>query len=144
MEWFITANANIPVAQLQRHIRIETLAEWCVLPPAMGAVLGAATGADWRAIGVHREIIRDGLRFSTPGAHFALQWTLTAGGQQRIGTVALHCTLNVAAAEAASVAAVAAFMDAWRDGLEAGVVRLQAHRALKAAAADGPCAPWFG
>ena len=144
MEWFVSAQANIPVAQLQREIRADNLAVWCALPPAMAVLLDTPAGSDWAASGVHRELIRDGLRFSVPGAHAALQWTLTAGGQQRAGTVALHCSVNVAAPDAASVAAVNEFMQAWRVGLEAGVQRLQEQRDLKAAAASAPCAPWFG
>jgi hypothetical protein len=149
MEWFIAANANLQVAELQRHIRIETLGAWCAAPPA---ILGEANqignpgmgNPGWSAWCVHREVIRDGVRFTLPGAINALQWTLSAGGQLRAGTVGVHCTLNTVAPEAASVAAVAAFMDAWREGLEAGARRLQDERAAKVAAASAPCAPWFG
>ena len=154
MEWFVAVNANLQVAELQRHIRIETLGAWCASPPA---ILGEANQIgnpgtdhpgtdhpDWSAWCVHREVIRDGVRFTLPAAVYALQWTLSAGGQLRAGMVGVHCTLNTVAPEAASVAAVAAFMDAWRKGLEAGARRLQDERAAKVAAASAPCAPWFG
>ncbi len=142
MEWFITANANLPVAELQRQIRIDNLAAWCAVVP------GLATPADatraWEELGVHREVSRDGVRFSVPGAAHALQWTVTAGALQRPGTVGVHCTLNVPAPDARSIAAIEAFMAGWATGLEAGVRRLQDERTAKLAAASAPCAPWFG
>ena len=144
MEWFTTANANLPVAELQRHIRIETLEAWCALPPAVGGEVSEAARLEWSAWRVHREVIRDGVRFTLPGAAHALQWTLTAGGQQRSGTVGVHCTLNIATPDAETITAIERFLTAWKDGLETGVRRLQDERAEKADAASQPCAPWFG
>lgn len=144
MEWFITANANLPVAELQRHIRVETLVAWCAMPPAIAGEAADAANPQWSGWRVHREVIRDGVRFTLPGAAYALQWTLTAGGQLRPGTVGVHCTLSVVVVDAATRVAIETFMGAWRDGLGDGVRRLHDERIEKARAASQPCAPWFG
>lgn len=137
MEWFSIAHANLPAGELQRHIRIDTLPEWCSVPPAIGG--DADGGQVWSGWSVHREVIRDGLRFTLPGTAHALQWTLTAGGHARPGTVTVHCTLNTPDTDAATATALEQFMADWRQGLEEGVRRLQQQRAIKAAAARAPC-----
>ena len=146
MEWFITAAANLPANELQRHVRVETLREWCAAPPMQesgntdGGEIASVNG--WAGLGVHREVIRDGLRFTLPGSAHALQWTLTAGA--RPGTVQVHCTLNVAAADTATVVALERFMMDWRDGLERGARRVQHQREAKNSAVCEDCPPWFG
>lgn len=143
MEWFITANANLPASELQRQIRVDNLGEWCPAPPAIDAEAGQRVPSGWAALGVHREVIRDGLRFTLPGSANALQWTLTAGAHARSGTVNVHCTLNTPAAGAATVAALERYMADWCAGLEAGARRLQQQRAEKNAECI-ECPPWFG
>lgn len=140
MEWFSIANANLPASELQRHIRIDTLHEWCTAPPAIAGDAGTTPDTDWAHWSVHREVIRDGLRFTLPGTVQALQWTLTAGGHARPGTVSVHCTLNTSHADALTTAALERFMDDWRQGLEEGTRRLQQQRAIKSAAVCVPCA----
>ena len=134
MEWFITANANLPASELQRHIRIETLHEWCAAPPAIAGVVNNQPVPDWIHWRVHREVIREGLRFTLPSAVHALQWTLITGGHLRPGTVNLHCTLGISNTDAATIAALEKFVSDWQQGLEAGVQRLQQQRAVKSAA----------
>ncbi len=134
MEWFTTAKANLPASELQRHIRIETLHEWCAAPPAIAGDVDNQPVPDWTHWRVHREVIRNGLRFTLPGAIHALQWTLTTGGQVHSGTVSLHCTLASPNADAATVAALEKFVTEWQQGLEAGVLRLRQQRAAKSAA----------
>lgn len=138
MEWFGTANANLPAGELQRHIRAENLGEWCAAPPAINGT--AAQG--WAGLGVHREVIRDGLRFTLPGSAHALQWTLTAGA--RPGSVQVHCTLNLPVADAATAAAMERFLADWCAGLASGALRVQQQRAERSAAACEECPPWFG
>ena len=109
-------------------------------PPAIDS--DAQPGlSGWAGLGVHREIIRDGLRFTLPGSAHALQWTLTAG--TRAGTVNVHCTLNTAA-DAATAAALERFVVAWCAGLEAGARRVLQQRAERNAAVCDDCPPWFG
>lgn len=134
MEWFSTANANLPASELQRHIRVETLHEWCASPPAIPGDVDKQGLPDWTRWRVHREVIPEDLHFTLPGATPTLQWTLTAGGHARPGTVTLHCTLATATADAARVLAVENFVRDWTLGLEAGVQRLQDLRAAKRAA----------
>lgn len=143
MEWFITAHANLPASELQRHVRVDNLGEWCPDPPAIDTEAAQRAASGWATVGVHREVIRDGLRFTLPGSAGAVQWTLTAGAQARSGTVNVHCTLNTPAAEAATVAALERFMAEWRSGLESGARRLQQLRAEKNAECI-ECPPWFG
>ena len=146
MERFVTVNANLPANELQRHIRADNLRDWCAAPLLQGcgnADDGEMDSVDgWAGIGVHREVIRNGLRFTVPGSAHALQWTLTTGA--RPGTVQVHCTLNVAAADTATTVALERFMADWRDGLEAGARRVQHQRDAKNAAVCEDCPPWFG
>lgn len=144
MEWFSTANANLPASELQRHIRVDNVGEWCAAPPAIDAEAGQRALAGWAGLGMHREIIRDGLRFTLPGSAHALQWTLTAGAAARPGSVQMHCTLNTPVADATTGAAVERFVAEWCAGLEAGARRLQQQRAEKNAAVCEDCPPWFG
>jgi hypothetical protein len=132
----------LPANALQRHVRVENLREWCAAPP-LPCDAGEQCGASgWAGLGVHREVIRDGLRFTLPGSAPALQWTLTTGN--RPGTVHVHCTLNVAAADAVTVAAIERFVADWRAGLESGARRVQQEREMKNAAVCEDCPPWFG
>ena len=134
MEWFATANANLPASELQRHLRIETLPEWCAAPPAIAGDVDNRDVPEWTHWRVHREVIRAGLRFSLPGALHALQWTLIVGSHPRPGTVNLHFSLATANPDAATLAALEKFVADWQKGLEAGVKRLQQQRAAKSAA----------
>lgn len=143
MEWFGTAHANLPAGELQRHIRVENLSEWCAAPPAIGGG-DLRNAGGWSGWTVHREVIRDGVRFTLPGSAHAFQWTLTAGAAARAGTVDVHCTLNTPAADAATVAALERFMIDCCAALENGVRRLQQQRGEKSAAACEECPPWFG
>lgn len=142
MEWFVTASANLPANELQRHIRVENLSEWCAAPPVFHGD-GEQSGVNgWTGLGVHREVIRDGLRFTLPGSAHGLQWTLTTG--LRPGTVQVHCTLNIAAADTATISALERFMADWCGGLECGARRVQRQRETKNAAVSDDCPPWFG
>ena len=142
MERFVTANANLPANELQRYIRADNLRDWCAAPPLFHGDGEWSNGNGWAGLGVHREVIRDGLRFTLPGSAHALQWTLTTGA--RAGTVQVHCTLNVAAADTVTTAVLERFMANWRDGLEAGARRVQHQRDAKNAAVCEDCPPWFG
>jgi hypothetical protein len=62
---------------------------------------------------VHREVIRDGLRFTLPKCPNALQWTLTAEADGSL----IHCTINRAEHDAEFIETIEQFGEAWRQGL---------------------------
>lgn len=139
---FLVKSAGIrQVAELQKHVRIENLPSWCA---SIGAVQNAGRDkgeADfpWGRWRVHREVIRDGLRFTLPGRADALQWTLTLDPSQR-GGVIVHLTLACEEAEAAHQQAIEAFMAHWQVGLAAWPQRA----AALAQRPRGECTPSFG
>ncbi len=145
MESFAQASVSLPAVELQRHIRIDNMADWCpaitrlVLHRGERGSIACQWGDDCR---VHREVIRHGLRFTLPGTEHALQWTLTTPAD-RPGVVDVHCTANATGSAAVLAAEMELFVLAWKEGIEAGVVRLKADRAAKAAACPS-CTPWFG
>ena len=145
MESFAQAVVSLPAVELQRHIRIDNLADWC---PAISGLVphsgerGSIVCQWGEECRVHREVIRHGLRFTLPGTEHALQWTLTTP-VDRPGVVIVHCTADAAHEQADLAAEIELFVRAWKEGIEAGANKLKADRAAKAAALPS-CTPWFG
>ncbi len=143
MEWLVTTNAHLTPDDLQRHIRIDTLANWCA------TITTAASDGERNSIRlfgeqfrVHREVIQGGLRFSLPGCANALQWTLTVDNPATRGTVIVHCTLNRMEVPAVRRSELEQFIQDWKTGLEAGATKLHS---LRTHPVERPeAAPWFG
>ncbi len=117
MEFFQQAVYTTSVTQLQQHIRIDNLTKWCSL-----ITTASASAADkgeiyclWGEFKIHREILRDGIRFTLPGCPNALQWTITI---TKPGSILLHCTLNQQNVANEFSESIDEFLSAWKTGLE--------------------------
>lgn len=144
MESRATAPVHLSVDDLQRHIRITTLPDWCA---SIEKVLShdrerGVIYCAWGEFRVHREVIRDGVRFTLPGCPNALQWTLTSDDPVRPGAVIIHCTINQQEVDRDFAESLHSFVQHWREGLERCAQRLRRERAQ---AVERPeAAPWFG
>lgn len=143
MEFFATASVPARASDLQRHIRIDTLPDLC---RSMEAVLSnegkwGAVYCVWGEFRVHREVIRDGVRFTLPGCPNAVQWTITADNRAQAGTVLIHATINQPDHDEDFVESLEQFVADWKNGLE---TRLAAVRARSAPKIGEPSMPWFG
>jgi hypothetical protein len=145
MEWYAEARVKLRATDLQRQLRIDNLPEWCA---AIQQVL-FCRGDKGRVRclfgehSLHRELIRDGVRFTLPLAEHALQWTVSADAA-RPGAVQLHCSTHCQQHEAAWVAILHEFMGAWATGLEGWPERLRLHRLQQADVECGPSFSGFG
>lgn len=141
MEFFATADIRLPATELQRHLRIATLPDYCA---SISKVLGSDGDKGniycvWGEFRVHREVIREGVRFTLPGCPNALQWSITAEGKSPNNHVVVHATINRREHAPEFVESVQTFVADWRTGLEAGLVRTGAN-----SAGPGECMPWYG
>lgn len=117
MEFTRYAHVDMTASDIQRHIRVANLPEWCasiVAVETKGRNQGLMTCLSGDYV-VHRELLHSGVRFSIPAAPFAIQWTLTGDDD---GRVLIHCTLNTAEAPEPMQQALNCFVDNWQKGLE--------------------------
>lgn len=119
MEFFTRALSRLSSSDLQQQIRIDNLPGWC------GAIEQSSADSSergniyclWGEFKIHREIIRDGIRFSLPGCPNALQWTLTAD-RERPDEIGLHLTINQPRIDTDFHQSINDFLAAWKAGLE--------------------------
>lgn len=121
MEFYATADVRTDALELQRRLSIATLPQWCA---SIDKVLGDEGSRGeiycvWGTFRVHREDLRDGVRFTLPGCPNALQWTVTTGQPPDPHTVVVHLTINRAGHDADFIASNEQFVADWRAGLEA-------------------------
>ena len=108
----------VDAATLQGSIRIEGIERWCA---SIDKVLSAAGEkgeiyCGWGQFTLHREVIRDGLRFTLPTCPNALQWTVTA----EANGVLVHCSINRRDHEPDFIESLQRFVDDWGEGLVRG------------------------
>ena len=97
MEFYATAPVRLRAEDLQRHLRIDTLPQWCASIDKVLAHEGDRGNiySVWGEFRIRREVIRDGVRFSLPGCPNARQWTVTAANgatlaaETRLDTIAV-------------------------------------------------------
>ena len=145
MEFFAHARVPFSVNGLQQFVRIDTLPEWCASVDRVLEHDGdrGSIYCVWGEFRVHREMIRDGVRFTLPGCPNALQWTVTAddiGG----GRVVVHLTINRAEHDADFVASMEQFVADFCAGLERHVPEILKAQRDQAAAEKPEGMPWFG
>lgn len=143
MEFFAHAQALLSGGELQKYIRIETLPKWCDSISSVTDHSGerGEIYCVWGGFRVHREVIRDGIRFTLPGCPNALQWTLTSDVLDGRQCISVHCTINRTEHDADFVASLQQFVDDWKRGLEQGWKQA---RAGKRVLTDNECMPWYG
>ncbi len=123
MEFFATARVGTDPGTLQEELTIERLPEWCA---SIDTVLEGSGDRGrvycvWGEFVVTRELIRGGLRFTLPGCPNALAWTVTTGFPPDPDAVVVHCTINRREHDPDFIETIEAFVDDWREGLEAGL-----------------------
>ncbi len=142
MEFFSDADVVMAVGDIQRHIVVANLSQWCESIVQVhndhhnkGRV--SCLSGDFV---VHRELLSEGVRFTIPSGPHAIQWTITSLGE---AGVRVHCTLNTPKAEAGFVERIEHFMANWRAGLEDWPIR-QAARPGQPCIACGDSYGGFG
>jgi hypothetical protein len=143
MEFFAIAAAPIAVSDLHKHIRVDTLADLCASIDKVISHEGnrGEIYCVWGEFRVHREMLRDGVRFTLPGCRNGVQWTITADNREKTGTVVVHCTINQRQHDADFVESLEQFVADWKHGLEHELARVRAATAPKVGQES---MPWFG
>lgn len=141
MEFFAKTEKRMRASDLQRHICIGNLPHWCA---SISRVLeNDGDKGDiyciWGEFRVHRELIRDGVRFSLPGCPNGLQWTLAVEDGAPVGSVGIHCTINRASVSPEFVESLEQFVADWQAGLDG-----ESPRPERQTPRDCECMPWFG
>lgn len=127
MEFTRLAVVDMSAADIQRHVTVATLPEWCasiVEAHSKDGNQGRITCLSGDFV-VHRELLNSGVRFSIPAGPHAIQWTVTTDA---LGEVLVHCTLNSpqATTETDLSQALNCFVDNWKAGLEGWESRREA------------------
>ncbi|HFQ13391.1 MAG TPA: hypothetical protein ENK40_01195 [Gammaproteobacteria bacterium] len=120
MEFFATAKVTVSEQELQQQVQIASLPRFCA---SIYEVLGdqgeqGEINTLWGVFRVHREAICGGVRFTLPGCPNAAAWTVTIDGD-RPGEATVHCTINRRQHDADFIESLEAFVEDWREGLEA-------------------------
>ncbi|AHE98300.1 MULTISPECIES: hypothetical protein [Thioalkalivibrio] len=123
MEFFATARIGADAGGLEQQITIERLPDWCA---SIDTVLEQSGDSGriycvWGEFVVSRETIRGGVRFTLPGCPNALAWTITTDLPPDPDAVVIHCTINRREHDPDFIETIEAFVDDWRQGLEAGM-----------------------
>ena len=121
MEFFATASISASVNDLQRRMTISDLPRWCVSIQTVLSDEGSRGEiyCVWGEFRVHREQIRDGVRFTLPGCPNALQWTVTTGQLPNPQHCVIHLTINRTEHDQDFIDSNQQFVDDWKAGLEA-------------------------
>ncbi len=122
MEFFATAKVPAQVSDLHRRLTIADLSRWC---GSIYEVLdNEGSRGDiyciWGNIRVHREDVREGVRFTLPGCPNALQWTVCTGLAPEPDRVQIHLTINRTEHDSDFIDSLEQFVADWATGLESG------------------------
>ena len=141
MEFFATADIQVRAAELQKNLCVGNLPQWCASIERVLENQGdrGSIYCIWGEFRVHRELIRDGVRFSLPTCPNGLQWTVSVENSAPAGKASVHCTINRREHAPDFIESVERFMADWKSGLE-GSPRHAGGQAPKPC----ECMPWFG
>lgn len=120
MEFFATADVRATAAELQVRLSIAALPRWCasISEVVSDTDVSGEMYCLWGQFRVHREAIRDGVRFTLPDCPNALQWTVTTGQPPEPDKVIIHLTINRTEHDPDFVEANQEFALGWKAGLE--------------------------
>ncbi len=143
MEFFAIAAVPARVSDLQRHVRIATLSRLCASIDTVMSHEGerGQIYCVWGEFTVHREMIRDGVRFSLPSCRNGIQWTVTAGNGMDSGKTVVHCSVNQREVDPDFIESLEQFAADWQAGLECELGKLREESAPKAGVQS---MPWYG
>ncbi len=122
MEFFATVACRPDAARLHARLTVADLPRWCA---SIERVL-ADHGADgeiytvWGQFRVHREEIRDGVRFTLPGCPNALAWTVR---RDESAGLLVHCTIDRRDPDPDFATSLQRFVADWAHGLERGLAQ---------------------
>ena len=71
----------------------------------------------WGEFVVHRELIRDGVRFTLPGCPNNLAWSITAGHEHGPRHVVIHLTISRQYHELDFIDSIHTFVSDWKQGI---------------------------
>ena len=119
MEFYAVAQVAMSPIALQRTIDIASLPGLCASIDKVLSQSGerGEIYCSWGQFKVHRELIRQGVRFSLPGCPNALQWTITSDDNEGHG-IRVHATIDRDRHDEDFVASLVQFVDHWKLGLE--------------------------
>jgi hypothetical protein len=120
MEFFATATVRTDVLELQRRLSISDFPLWCASVSEVFSDEGTRGEiyCVWGRFRVHREDIRDGVRFTLPGCPNALQWTVTTGQSPEPNKVVVHLTINRSEHDPDFIESNQQFVADWVSGLQ--------------------------
>ncbi len=140
MEFFATAAVQVRATDLQRQLAIGNLPHWCASIDKVLENEGdrGSIYCLWGEFRVHRELIRDGVRFSLPTCPNGLQWTVTVENSAHSGQALVHCTINRREHATDFIESVERFVGDWKAGLEGSTPAVHPRPAPGC-----DCMPWF-
>jgi hypothetical protein len=120
MEFFAQTQSDCEIGVLQNLLTIPELPRLCT---AIDKVLQHDGDSGkiyclWGEFSVHREVIRNGARFTLPGCPNALAWSVTREEIDGTNSVLIHCTINQRSHEPDFIESIEYFVDAWQQGME--------------------------
>jgi hypothetical protein len=141
MEFYAVARVEMSPIAIQRAIHVSNLAELCASIDKVLSHQGdrGEIYCIWGEFKVHRELIRQGVRFTLPGCPNALQWTVSKAVDEP-GCVYVHGTIDRPQHDADFIESLQQFVDDWKQGLESG--KAGGRKVSARPAAD--CMPIYG
>jgi len=118
MEFYRAINKSIAVTDLQTLIMISDLPVVCASIYEVIHDDGehGEINCIWGVFVVHREIIKDGLRFTLPDCPNAMAWTITTESSNN--GIIVHLTINQKQHDPDFVESIEQFIDEWQVGLK--------------------------
>lgn len=119
MEFYVYADCGLTEQQLQDDLRIDNLPQYCA---SIDKVLSNSGDKGeiysvWGEFSVHRQMIRNGVRFTLPRCPNALQWTITTNDPNE-AKVFVHCSINQITHDRDFIKSIEQFVEDWKVGLE--------------------------
>lgn len=117
MEFYRTINKSATADDLQVSIAISDLPKFCesIYEVVYDDGNHGEINCVWGVFIIHREIIKNGLRFTMPGCPNAFAWTVTA--ENNDNKIVLHMSTNQHEHEEEFVESLDQFADDWETGL---------------------------
>ena len=117
MEFYRNINKAIASGELHSAMTIADLPKYC---DSIYEVMHddgdhGEINCVWGVFVIHREVIKEGLRFTMPGCPNALAWTITS--EKDGADILLHLTINRDQHEEEFIESIEAFVDDWAAGL---------------------------
>jgi hypothetical protein len=121
MEFFNFAQVYTDEPTIRKELTVERLTEFCASIYELIEI-----GQDearvlclWGEFDVRKENINGGVRFTMPNCPNALAWTITTGFPPEPRMVVIHGTINRTEQDPGLLQSIKAFLNDWKEGIEA-------------------------